>query len=121
MKRFIIILLSFLAFSCSGENPKSSGSEVSSLSSVVSWPHEVKGELDIIDAGGFDDSNYASWAVGTFLPKGDTEPINVNFAGSILKEADIDAEFAFANPVTLWLDKPVKEHGVLAYPVTKWR
>ena len=118
LSAFVVL---FLVVACGNPNEPDGDKNTSSAGSVASntsWPYEVTGSVDIVDAG-VADSDYASWAVGIVTVGG--EELLVEFETSVLEQANIDLDFQFSEPTTLLLGKPNDKHGELSYPVKEIR
>lgn len=122
MNKFsLITTVFFLLTACSGESTDSRSVVSSSLevklSANTTWPYEVTGVLDIVEAGGYEDSNYPSWAVGSLLIDGDTTGVAINIGEGVVSRAGVDIDSG--KKVRVWLNAPKIEHGVKVYEVSK--
>lgn len=118
-KIFALLILAILSTSCSDSSHTPSESSVleQKLNSNSEWPFEVSGVLDIIEAGGYDESEYPAWAIGEFVQEGDDFGVLVHIKDNVAAAAKLNVDPAKA--VTVWLGSPEKEHGILTYPVEK--
>jgi len=120
MKKIILVI--FIIFFISGcMEEYAGGSQPQSLESILKsntvWPHKVRGILDIVEAGGYQDSEYPTWAVGSLVTNKDELGVSIEVNGNSLKDAMIDIDSG--KEVTVWLAVPQAQYGVLTYPVVK--
>ena len=116
---FMISLLLLMA--CGGES-SSGTSDVSStlektLLSNTSWPVKLLGTLDIVEAGGYGESEYPNWAVGSFITSDDDYGVSIKIGEGVVENDNIDIDSG--EEVYVWLSSPVKEYGVQTFPVVK--
>lgn len=118
MRKNLILALALLSLVGCGDasDSLSDSSPSSSLESNTIWPYMVSGEVDIVESG-FDDSDYASWAIGTVSFDG--VDILIEFDKPVLERAGIDSYFNFDNPTTLMIGAPKEQYGDLVYPVVE--
>ena len=109
-----------LLVGCGGQD-SGNGASVSSLEETLSantaWPQEVVGVLDIVEAGGYGDSEYPSWAVGSLLTDDDDEGISISIGEGVVSRAKIDIDSG--KTVRVWLQAPKLEYGIEFYPVSR--
>ena len=122
MKTVIPIMISIIYLvSCGGESPGDLGGGNSSLEKALlentSWPIERVGVLDIVEAGGYGDSDYPSWAVGSLVTHDDDFGIGIKIGEGVISKAKIDIDSG--NEVRVWLNAPAKEYGAYTFPVTR--
>ena len=123
MKKLVILLVATVLTGCGGgEKVGDFGDTKSALETALennsSWPYEAVGVLDIVEAGFNDDSEYASWAVGSLLTEDDDEwGISITIRDGVAAEARIDIDSGEA--VKVWLEAPVEEFGYLTFPISK--
>ena len=107
---------------CGGGATDDYGDITSALETALAenqdWPYEAVGVLDIVEAGGFDESGYVEWAVGTLLTEDDDEwGVMIEIKDGIAQRARIDIDSG--ENVRVWLGAPSREYGVLSYPVVR--
>ena len=122
MKKLIPIMISIIYLvSCGGESPGGNGEPLLNLEKALlensSWPAERVGVLDIVEAGGYGDSEYPSWAVGMLVTHDDDIGISIKIGEGVVSKARIDVDSG--NEVRVWLGAPVKEYGVFMFPITR--
>jgi len=102
LAKTIILLMAITMMSCD----ELTGYE-KQLAHSEEWPQKIEGSFYLLDA---DEGNgkYASWAIGTFEPKGTGESILVEFRGDVLKLAGIDLEFEHPDPMVILVNQPIK-------------
>ena len=113
------MLLFMLLAACSDSTqdaPEVSGLEREMLT-VTTWPHEVSGILEIVEAGGYDEADYPNWAVGALVTASDEYGVSIDIGSGVVARAGIDIDSG--EVVKVWLGQPKKEYGVLTYPVEK--
>ncbi len=119
MRAYSIVLLSILLLGCS--EPETSTNSAAGLEAelkqVQSWPHSVVGVLDIIDAGGYGDSDdpYPDWAVGSLTTPNDEYGVLIEIGAGVVRKARIDIDSG--KPVHALLGAPKDMDGMLSYPV----
>lgn len=108
-----------LLLACGG-NEKTDG-VISSVEALLknnsSWPYAVEGVFDIVDAGGYEDTNYPGWAVGSLEVEGSTYGLGIDIGPGVVGKAKIDIDSG--KKFRVWLGKPTKEYGDIIYPVEK--
>ncbi len=109
-----------LLVGCGGQDSGNDAS-VSSLEETLSantvWPQEVVGVLDIVEAGGYGDSEYPSWAVGSLLTDDDDEGISISIGEGVVSRARIDIDSG--KQVKVWLEAPKSEYGTKTFPISR--
>lgn len=117
MRISVLLFAASLVASCGGE-PASEpvGSVEARIAASDSWPQEVVGVLDIVDAGGYE-SDYPDWAVGMLVTADDPDGISINIGDGVLAAGRVDIDDG--RSVRVWVNKPNTEYGVLTFPVTK--
>lgn len=115
----LALLISLCVFACSegGDGPSSQSALEAKLAANTDWPYEVVGTLDIIEAGGYENSEYPSWAVGSIVTAADPDGAMIEIGEGVVARARINIDSG--NPVRVWLGKPKKEYGMLVYPVKR--
>ena len=79
------------------------------LCSNESWPYELIGTFDIVEAGGYDDENeYPTWAIGNLEIEED-DLVSIIIEGDVVLKAKIDIDSGdkykvLVNPSTEELD-----------------
>jgi hypothetical protein len=110
-----------LLVACGGQDSGNSGASVSRLEETLSantvWPHEVVGILDIVEAGGYDNSEYPSWAVGSLLTNDDDEGLSISIGEGVVSHAKID--IGSGKKVRVWLNAPKLEYGIETFPISR--
>ena len=119
MRYIIPLVFLVLVSSCGSGDPSANGSD--SLESIMAsnsqWPFAVVGTLDIVEAGGYGDSEYPEWAVGSLITSDDPEGIAIEIGSGVVASSGIDIDSG--KSVRVWLDQPNKQYGILSYPITK--
>ena len=114
-------LVLLLLVACGGQDSGNGGGSVSSLEEALSantdWPHEVVGILEIVEAGGYDDSEYPSWAVGSLFTDDDDEGIDISIGEGVVSRAKIDIDSG--KKVRVWLESPILEYGIETFPISR--
>ena len=109
-----------LLVGCGGQD-SGNGASVSSLEETLSantaWPQEVVGVLDIVESGGYDDSKYPSWAVGSLLTDDDDEGLSISIGEGVVSRARIDIDSG--KQVKVWLEAPKSEYGVETFLISR--
>lgn len=120
MKKLAVAMVVLALTACGGGDPDDApepGSLEAVLQSNSTWPYEATGVLDIVEAG-FEDSEYAHWAVGFLLTDpGDEFGIMIEITDGVAERAKIDIDSG--KTVRVWLEKPKTEYGELTYPVSR--
>ncbi len=120
-KSFLCLLVPLLLVACGGQDSDNGGASVSSLEEALSantdWPHEVVGILEIVEAGGYDDSEYPSWAVGNLFADDDDEGIGISIGEGVVSRARIDIDSG--KKVRVWLEAPKLEYGFKTFPISR--
>lgn len=115
--------LLMLLVACGDTDRDSVGPTVSGLEAVLStnseWPYETIGILDIVEAGGYEDSEYPSWAVGFLLESEKDEGIGVSISigEGVVSRAKINIDSGMK--VKVWLEAPTTQWGVDRYPISR--
>ena len=120
MNKLAAIVMALVLCACgggdSGDGPEP-GSLEAALQVNTAWPYEATGVLDIVEAG-FEDSEYAHWAVGFLITDpGDEFGIMIEITDGVAERAKIDIDSGRA--VRVWLEKPKTDYGELMYPVSR--
>ena len=114
------VALTFVLAACGGDSSYSGGDggilEIR-LAKNTEWPYEMEGVLDIIEAGGYDESNYPTWAVGFVVADADDMGVMIEIGDGVVSRAKINIDSG--EPVRVWLEKPHKKYDVLTYPVSR--
>lgn len=81
------------------------------------WPYQAVGTLFIVEAGGYELSNYPQWAVGEFTADGEAGKVSIDFQAGVIARAlvNIDSGRQFR----VWLEAPRVENGAKIYPISK--
>ena len=87
------------------------------LAKNTEWPYELIGVLDIVEAGGYDESDYPNWAVGNVITDDDEWGVMIEIGDGVVSRARINIDSG--EKVRLWLEKPHKNYDVLTYPVSR--
>ncbi|SMF63205.1 hypothetical protein SAMN02745866_04078 [Alteromonadaceae bacterium Bs31] len=114
---FIVCLFALVACSDGGVPANNSTSIEAELKSNGNWPYQIQGVLDIVEAGGYEDTEYPGWAVGGLVREGDEFGVSISIGEGVVAAAGIDIDSR--KLVTVWLGAPKKEFGVLTYPVER--
>jgi len=121
MNRLLVIAtLLLFAAGCSDGADESGGSELDAiLDANSSWPYEVTGVLEIVEAGGWEeDSDIPDWAVGSLVnEQTDEVGIGVEIMDGVARRANVDVDSG--RPVKAWLEEPKMEYGWKTYPVSR--
>ena len=121
MRKFLASIVVLTLSACGGgyeEPAPEPGSLEAKLLDNTSWPYEAVGVLDIIEAGGFDESNYAEWAVGFLLTDPNDEfGVMIEISDGLAQRARFDIDSR--KKVRVWLERPKDVHDVPMYPVSK--
>ena len=119
MRILVLTVMLFSLISCGG-GTQSETVRTGSLETVLeandSWPYEVVGILDIVEAG-FDDSDMPSWAVGSVVTDDDEFGVLIKIDGTVIARAGINIDSG--EKIRVWLEAPKDEYGVTTYPVSK--
>ncbi len=122
MKQVLLASVLVLVAACgAGDVEEASVSGLAeTLESNTSWPFEVVGVLQIEDAGGYGDSEYPDWAVGSLITE-DTDEygIPISIGEAVVSRAGIDIDSG--EKVRVWLDPRGDDDfgGAYFYPVTR--
>lgn len=119
MRQLILIAFVLGLAACGGATDYEYTSELGvSLDANTSWPYEVTGVLDIVEAGGFDENDYPTWAVGSLVnDQTDEFGISISIDGDVVPRARINIDSG--KPVRAWLEAPTMEFGIKTYPISK--
>ena len=119
MKKLLFSKLFLLFLVACGESEERS--DVSSLERLLetneSWPYEVVGVLDIVEAGGYEESEYPSWAVGMLTTDDTPNGIGIEIGDGVVSRARINIDSG--KKVRVWLEAPHNQYGDTTYPVSK--
>lgn len=119
MRQLVLLAFVFGLAACEVTVNEEDSSELAALLDAnTNWPYEVTGVLDIIEAGGFDENDYPTWAVG-FLVNDQTDEfgIFIEIEGDVIPRARINIDSG--KPVRAWLEAPRMQHDVMTYPIVK--
>lgn len=123
MNKLFLMLLCFVLVACSGGSGTSGadpsvdhGSLEAILAANDSWPYEIVGVLDIVEAG-YGDSDEPEWAVGSIVTEHDVWGVAIEIPGAVISRAGINIDSG--NAVRAWLDAPKDDYGVTTYPVSR--
>jgi hypothetical protein len=123
MKKLIGALVILLLAGCGNNdsgNPTYSATKLETvLKANTTWPYEIEGVLDIIEAGGFEESEYPHWAIGFLLAPGAGDGLLIEIGEGIAKEGRINVDSG--KRIKVWLSQPKMLHGVKTYPIVKMR
>ena len=120
--RHILIsaMLAFVLAACGGDGGSDMGDagllEIR-LAKNTEWPCEVVGVLDIVEAGGYDESDYPTWAVGNIITDDDEWGVMIEIGDGVVSRAKINIDSG--EQVRVWLEKPHKKYDVMTYPVSR--
>ena len=121
MRRMLIstcLLLTLAACDRDGGADGDSGGNLQVvLAKNTEWPYEMVGILDIVEAGGYEESEYPSWAVGNIITEDDEWGVMIEIRDGIVSRAEINIDSG--EEVRVWLEKPHKKYDVLTYPVSR--
>lgn len=119
MRQLVLIALVFGLAACGAATDEGGASGLEAvLEANTTWPYEVTGVLDIVEAGGFDENDYPTWAVGSLVnDQTDEFGIAIDIQGDVVPRARINIDSG--RPVRVWLEAPVMQYGVKAYPVSR--
>lgn len=119
MRRLILFAVLFGLAACSDAPDERSASELEALLDAnTTWPYEVTGVLDIVEAGGFDENDYPTWAVGSLVNEQTDEfGISIDIEGDVVPRARINIDSG--KPVRAWLEAPEMQYGVKTYSISK--
>lgn len=118
-----ILFLAFLAIAaCGGGDPSDIESGQAALERALNenttWPYEVVGTLDIVEAGYADtETEYVEWAVGSLLIDDDEFGIQINIGDGVATRAGINIDSG--EKVKVWLEAPTLAYGTASYPVSR--
>lgn len=87
------------------------------LAKNTDWPYELVGVLDIVEAGGYDESDYPTWAVGNIITDDDEWGVMIEIGDGVVSRARINIDSR--KKVRVWLEAPHKKYDVLTYPVSR--
>lgn len=108
-----------VAAGCSEAPAGTSSSEVTlenELKQNTSWPYQVVGVLDIVDAGFDPDTGRVSWAAGAIVTENDPDGVLIMIEeGAVRDGIDIDS----GKKVRAWLGEPNHEYGAPTYTVSR--
>ncbi len=116
LKGSIAVLCSLLILTSCDNGSSVAVDDMPDVLTSTSYPIEISGTLDIIDAG-VGDSDYAHWALGSIAITNTDYEILVELEQKVLRQAGVDLDFEYGNPVTLWVNRPVDD----IYPVSRMR
>ncbi len=119
MRQLVIYAFVFGLAACGGSIDEERHSELAVLLDAnTSWPYEVTGVLDIVEAGGYDENDYPTWAVGSLITdQTDEFGISIDIEGDVVPRARINIDSG--KPVRAWLEAPKMQYGVTTYPIAK--
>ena len=116
---FSTVAIALLLAACGGggmDSADSSNLEIR-LAGNTTWPYELVGVLDIVEAGGYDDAGYPSWAVGNIVTDDDEWGVMIEIGEGVVSRAQINIDSG--KKVRAWLEKPHKKYDVMTYPVSR--
>lgn len=122
MRHYLVLFFMLFAVSCGGDTadeisiPQATALEAM-LAENTSWPYEIAGIFDIVEAGDFDDSGYPGFAIGALTTEDDDWGVSITIGAAVVADAGIDIDSG--NNVTVWLQQPTKQFGVNTYPVAR--
>jgi hypothetical protein len=123
MKKIISVLVFLLLAGCSdsgSDNVAHSPTPLENLlESNTTWPYAIEGVLDIIKAGGLEESEYPHWAVGFLIAPGSGNGLLIEIGEGIANEGRINVDSG--KKIKVWLSQPKIQHGVKTYPIVKMR
>jgi len=120
MKKLIFILcITFACISCSQNEGVSdlNSSLEATLSKNTTWPFEVEAILEIDDTGGYEDSDYPNWAIGSIVTSEDQDGVMIEIGEGVIERAAIDIDSG--KQIKVFLGKPGTQYGAIFYPVEK--
>lgn len=123
MRKLLLTLVFVSLGACGGsEKPGEYGDKMSELEIALKdntrWPVEAVGVLDIAEAGYDEDSEYATWGIGSLVTEDDDEwGVTITLREGVAEDARFDIDSGEA--VRVWLDAPVKDFGVTSYPIIR--
>jgi hypothetical protein len=119
MRQLVLLAFVFGLAACDGTIDEEDGSKLAALLDAnTNWPYEVTGVLDIVEAGGFDENDYPTWAVGSLVnDQTDEFGISIDIEGDVVPHARINIDSG--KPVRAWLEAPKMQYGVKTYPIAK--
>jgi hypothetical protein len=119
MRQLALLALVCGLAACGGTIDEENGSELATLLEAnTSWPYEVTGVLDIVEAGGFDENDFPTWAVGSLVnDQTDEFGIAIDIEGDVVPRARINIDSG--KPVRIWLEAPKMQYGIKTYPIAK--
>ena len=119
MRKLILVALVFGLAACGGATDSEGGGELQALLDAnTTWPYEVVGVLEIVEAGGFDQSDYPTWAVGSLInDQTDEYGIAIDIEGDVVPRARVNIDSG--RPVRAWLEAPKMQYGVKTYSISK--
>ena len=123
MKKLIGVLTILLLAGCSDSGSDYGADSPSpleiKLESNTTWPYEVEGVLDIVEAGGYGDSDYPMWAVGNLVTPDSGYGLAKNIGEGVASEGSINIDSG--KKIKVWLSQPKIQFGVKTYPIIKMR
>ncbi len=119
MRRLFLAAFVVGLAACGGaSDDRNAGGLQALLDANTTWPYEVTGVLDIVEAGGFDENDYPTWAVGSLVnDQTDEFGVAIDIQGDVVARARINIDSG--EPVRAWLEAPITQYGVKTYPVSK--
>ena len=121
MRYFLVFMAAAFILAACGGGGGSGGSDGGILEIRLAknseWPYEMIGVLDIVEAGGWDDSDFPSWAVGNIITDEDEWGVMIEIGDGVVRKAGINIDSG--EKVRVWLEKPHKNYDVLTYPVSR--
>lgn len=123
MKKLICFLAILLLAGCSDSGSDYGADSPSPLEIKLefntTWPYEVEGVLDIVEAGGYEESNYPNWAVGSLVTPDSGYGLLIEIGEGIASEGQIEIDSG--KKIKVWLSQPHMQYGVKTYPIIKMR
>ncbi len=119
MRRLILVALMVGLAACSDAMDERGASELEALLDAnTTWPYEVTGVLDIVEAGGWDENYNPTRAVGSLVnDQTDEFGISIDIEGDVVSRARINIDSG--KPVRAWLEAPTMQYGIETYSISK--
>jgi len=117
MKLVLITIALLFLSACGGESSSEANQSLgSTLRANDSWPQEIVGVLDIVEAG-YHDSDYPEWALGAITTANDADGLSIEITDGLLGVSGVNIDDG--KTVKVWVDKPHEKYGVYTFPVSK--
>jgi len=119
MRQLIQIAFVLGLAACGSATDEGNASELGVLLDAnTTWPYEVTGVLEIVEAGSFDENDYPTWAVGSLInDQTDEFGISIDIEGDVVPRARINIDSG--KTVRAWLEAPTMQYGIKTYPISK--